>query len=372
MKTISYFCALLIPLTFFVQSYVEACSLFVLEGNDRLVLGENYDFYYGHGAIFVNPSGLNKTGLSDPTYTSVKWRAKYSSVTFNQFGRELPTSGMNEKGLTVFLLWNLDGGYPKVDPMKKPVINELQWIQYQLDNRATTSEVLSGIDDVAIMKAHADLHYAICDSKVECALIEFYEDGRKVYRQTRNLPLSVTNNSYEKTMEYYKTFANRPYEEIPSRKESLAYGAKGAWLTSAYNSQKRKGDPTERAFEQLQKVSLEYTFGDMFAWIFRGIPPGRTVWSIVFDPSMKKVEFRTRENLKRRFFNVQKLSRSCKEGALGADIQEGEGNIENIFKPYSRSMNEKIIAKSFEPLRDKFPAEEEKALIDYPDNFTCN
>ena len=33
--------------------------------------------------------------------TPASWVSKYGSVTFNQYGRELPTGGMNEAGLVV-------------------------------------------------------------------------------------------------------------------------------------------------------------------------------------------------------------------------------------------------------------------------------
>jgi choloylglycine hydrolase len=30
---------------------------------------------------------------------TISWISKYGSITFNQYGREFPTGGMNEKGL---------------------------------------------------------------------------------------------------------------------------------------------------------------------------------------------------------------------------------------------------------------------------------
>jgi hypothetical protein len=47
-------------------------------------------------------------------------------------GKEFPHGGMNEKGLVVELMWLSETGYPAAD--NRAGMNELQWIQYQLDN----------------------------------------------------------------------------------------------------------------------------------------------------------------------------------------------------------------------------------------------
>ena len=67
-----------------------------------------------------------------PDGNTISWVSQYGSITFNQYGKEFPTGGMNEKGLVVELMW-LDGTiYPQPD--ERPAIGVLQWIQYQLDN----------------------------------------------------------------------------------------------------------------------------------------------------------------------------------------------------------------------------------------------
>ncbi len=39
------------------------------------------------------------------------WRARFGSLTFNQFGRVLPMTGINERGLLVAQMWLDDGKY---------------------------------------------------------------------------------------------------------------------------------------------------------------------------------------------------------------------------------------------------------------------
>jgi len=73
---------------------------------EHFLLGQNYDFYYGHGLIVVSPRGLSKFSLSDKEEGRLHWVSKYGNVTFTQFGRELPMSGMNENGLAIAMMFH--------------------------------------------------------------------------------------------------------------------------------------------------------------------------------------------------------------------------------------------------------------------------
>lgn len=79
------------------------------------------------------------------------WTSKYGSVSFNMYGVGLPRGGMNEKGLIIEALVLLNGKFPSPDD--RPSINPNQWVQYQLDNFATTEEVISHVEDIRIRKA---------------------------------------------------------------------------------------------------------------------------------------------------------------------------------------------------------------------------
>src|SRR6185436_5175860 len=88
----------------------------------------------------TNLRGLFKTSMQTSDGKTISWVSKYGSITFNQYGKEFPTAGMNEKGLVVELMW-LDGThYPQKD--QRPSVDVLQWIQYELDNSATVEQVI--------------------------------------------------------------------------------------------------------------------------------------------------------------------------------------------------------------------------------------
>src|SRR5437773_8258818 len=89
------------------------CTTVCLFERERAVVAYNYDFYARDGLILVNKRGVTRTSWrrSQPA----AWTAAHGSVTFNQFGRDNPTTGLNEKGLMVSLMWLDEAVYPPAD-----------------------------------------------------------------------------------------------------------------------------------------------------------------------------------------------------------------------------------------------------------------
>ena len=105
--------------------------------------------------------------------------------------------GMNEAGLVVALMW-LDGTvYPAEDA--RPSFSVLEWIQYQLDNYGSVSEVLAHADEVRV-RGGTPLHYLVGDASGSAATIE-YLAGRLVVHTGSTLPTAnLTNNTYESSL----------------------------------------------------------------------------------------------------------------------------------------------------------------------------
>jgi penicillin V acylase-like amidase (Ntn superfamily) len=125
----------LILVCFFLNQAL-ACTTFCLRGNGEVLFGRNYDWDIGDALIFVNKRGVIKTSTEESPKPA-KWVSKYGSITFNQYGRENPTGGMNEVGLVVEQMWLDETQYVK-DP-SLPTIGTQEWIQYLLDTSATTA-----------------------------------------------------------------------------------------------------------------------------------------------------------------------------------------------------------------------------------------
>src|SRR5688572_33254112 len=108
-------------LTLFVVMFsaraLQACTAFLLSSGSHVVLGKSYDWdWEAEGMLVVNGRGVDKVALTQDTRDNrARWVSKYGSITFNQFGRELPNGGMNDAGLVVADLWRDGTIYPEVD-----------------------------------------------------------------------------------------------------------------------------------------------------------------------------------------------------------------------------------------------------------------
>ena len=76
----------------------NTCTTFFLQHNGQMVFGRNYDWLADAGMVCTNQRGLMKTSIKNPDGNTISWVSSYGSITFNQYGKEFPTGGMNEKG----------------------------------------------------------------------------------------------------------------------------------------------------------------------------------------------------------------------------------------------------------------------------------
>src|SRR5512144_123030 len=162
MKQLKFFaCVVLVLVSAVCGREAVACTTFCYADGGTLVFGRNYDWHIGDGMVVVNTRNVLKRALVDPY--PARWTSKYGSVTFNQYGREFPNGGMNEKGLVVEMLWLDQAEYPAGDG--RGALPTLQWIQYQLDNSATVKDVL--LTDRLVRIAYngvAKIHFLVADA----------------------------------------------------------------------------------------------------------------------------------------------------------------------------------------------------------------
>ncbi|MEO6567574.1 MAG: hypothetical protein ABIO94_02325, partial [Opitutaceae bacterium] len=87
----------------------DACTGFQFRVGENCYLAKNHDFMIGDGLLCVNRRGLGKRSVQ--VAQPAEWVARYGSVTYNQYGREMPNGGMNEAGLVVEMLWLHEAKY---------------------------------------------------------------------------------------------------------------------------------------------------------------------------------------------------------------------------------------------------------------------
>lgn len=302
-KSLSLFFPLL-----FLSISTFACTTFVLQKDSSLVFGRNLDWVSDDGALFVNRRNVKKTALVFPPERPVSWTSKYGSVSFNQFDKEFPFGGINEKGLVVEIML-VPGNYPKRD--KRPVLNELQWIQYQLDNSMSIEEVIASDKFIRISKVNQNLHFLICDKNGNTAVIEFTRKGMLVYKG-EDLPIPVLeNDSYYTSLEKNKNNQNCRFKTASN-------------LLSKYDS--KNNSPIDYSFEILDKVALDGS------------------WSIVYDIKKMEIHFRTASQKSIRKILVNEFDFSCNGlGKLYDLKKEDKGNVNTKFQNYSDEVNKGVL-----------------------------
>ncbi len=324
------------------------CTTFCLRDSGRVIFGKNYDWSIGDGLLIVNPRGLAR--VADSSDRPKRWTAKYGSVTFNQYGRDFPSGGMNEAGLAIELMW-LDGSrYP--GPDARPTVDVLQWIQYQLDTHASVAEVLASDRDVRIASG-APLHYLVADRTGQVATVEFL-NGRLVAHSGERLPVAaLTNDTYDASLGYQRGLGGK---SAPADQNSLPRFAHTAERVRAFAASPKK-DAVGYAFETLRQAEQ-----------------GNTRWSLVYELDRLKVHFRTRERRQIRDLSFADLDFRCSQPVrmldLAADVS---GDVAARLVRYQRDANRRIVEIAYKST--PFLATTAQAEIDrvarVPEAATC-
>lgn len=321
-----------------------------------MVFGRNYDWITGNGMVCTNQRGLSKTSDKTKDGTTISWVSQYGSITFNQYGKEFPTGGMNEKGLVVEMMW-LDGTkYPAAD--NRPAVGVLQWIQYQLDNCVTIDEVISSDKKIRIGE-NTPLHYLVADANGNVATIEFLE-GEMVVHKGKDLPFPVlTNDMYAASVEQTKA--------------AVTTGAGGS--QSFTNNSIDRFAKACNMVNQFQVSSISTALIDYSFNILDKVAQGsHTKWSIVYDITNKKIYFKTLGFSQGKNIAFSAFDFACHSPSKAWDMnQAGTGNVAGSFLNFSLDMNQRLVNKSFDESVSEFTVSQESRSRhgQYPGTVSC-
>jgi penicillin V acylase-like amidase (Ntn superfamily) len=310
-----------------------ACTTVLLEHQGEIAIAKSYDFHMGHGLIIVNPRGLAKYAMRSVSGRRLAgWVSRFGSVTFNQYGRELPASGMNEAGLVVEVMWLDETRYPAPD--ERPVVPDLQWIQYQLDNWATVTDVVEHAEDVRVDSSTARVHYLVCDRTAACVAVEFL-DGKMVLTTGAAMPVrTLTNSTYVESRVFLGQHAGfGGTMPIPGGAGSLERFVRASALATRAAGEDR-GEPglSDDAFAILGSVSQGPA----------------SVWNLVHDPVRRVIRYRTWASPRVKRITLSSLDFSCTTGLKALDVDaERWGDVTDSFLPYTAEMNLSIVRRSF-------------------------
>lgn len=335
-----------------------ACTTVCVPQSEEKVVGKSYDWDQDHGLVVVNKRGVKKTALTlDPRLKAASWESKFGSVTFNQHGREFPLGGINEKGLLVEIMWLDSSVYPKAG--ETPTVNELQWIQYHLDNYDSVEKMVADKDKVVVAKVYAPVHYMACDATGSCATFEYVKGEMKVHSGAALEVPTLANDTYADSLAFLKKHVGFGGElELPEGPESLPRFARATAGAKAFDP---KGETS----------AVKHAFG-----VLKSVAQGkRSVFNIVYEPKAKVVHFRTIQKPEVKTVQLAKFDFACTDPLETKVLDMNEdfsGDVSEKFVDYKRELNRKIIETSFSGLEIPVPKEIiEQLIVRYPENQPC-
>ena len=317
----------------------SACTTFCLKFKDQLIFGKNYDWNVDVGLIFINKQSIKKTSFKDDNGKQVSWVSKYGSITFNQYGREFPSGGINEAGLVIELMWLDDTEYPLDD---RPAIDCLQWIQYQLDQSKNLADIITHNKKIRI-NSSGKIHFLVTDALGNSHAVEFL-NGEIITNKTT----ALANSTFKKSNHYAKQQITNPYS-----KSSLDRFATAQKMVDTYSNQ----DLIPYGFQILDQVAQ-----------------GRsTKWSIVYDVKNKNIHFRTQRFRSIKSIQLADFDFNPESTVLMYDMnQDHKANIHKQFIPYQFELDKKIITTAIRQTRfiANTPAHVIHEWASYAQNYT--
>ena len=193
----------------------EACTravYFGLEG--QTVTGRTMDWFVSDmdTNLWMYPRGLER---NSNTATPLIWKSKYGSVVTTVY-EGVSADGMNEKGLVANMLYLAESEYPpEVAGDTRPTLPITAWVQYVLDNYATTAEAVEALrkEDFRMVTVAAPtgepgtVHLSISDASGDSAIFQ-YIGGKLVIHHSREYQVMTNSPTFDKQLAlngYWKT-----------------------------------------------------------------------------------------------------------------------------------------------------------------------
>ncbi|MBY0370311.1 linear amide C-N hydrolase [bacterium] len=344
---------------FSLAAISDACSTLGFSKETGYLVAKSYDWGQGHGTAVTNLSGMEKTGLKYwKDDQPAKWKSRFGSLTFNQHGREFPLGGMNEAGLVVEIMWLPETKAPDLD--QRDSVNELEWIQYQLDQFETTEQVRQASSKFRLSRVFATVHYMVCDKGGDCASFEYLPDDQgkgklEVLNAGPGSPAALTNRPYTQMLSAWKQW--NPQNALPFGEGSEARFIRGS--TFIENFDPAKMDPIDHAFAALQSVG----------------GTSLSKFHIVYEPLTGVVHFRTLGFRDIKVVDLKKLDLVCSRAQEKSKFlemnQAGAGDASGRFFAYTEKANEDLVRAGLSPLLWVLPKSTLSLLADHPKDQVC-
>lgn len=318
LKLANALCLLLLSLESF------PCTSLSYEGPGKKTwVAKSFDFASGKGYVFINKRNIQKKSLTFSFGLGKKWTSEFGSVTFNQVGRDFPFGGLNEKGLSMEILWLDDTKYPE-KVQRKNQVNESQLIQYVLDTATTVPEALDKIRSVSLVPIIAPVHYMICDVRKDCVVVEYLNQKLEVIPMLSGKERILQNIVYQ--------------DMIMSRMRPLG------------ESERVSADDINTIFDnssiRTEEEMVKKSFSDLDR-VFYQDSELRSQWQIVYNLDDKKIWFRSVNEPTIKSIDFGNYEFDCRIDPLEKVIDIDSpvsGDVQVHLVPFTKKINKGLLS----------------------------
>jgi choloylglycine hydrolase len=256
--------ATLLSTSLLTAAVSEACSRAVYFGKEgQTVTGRTMDWFVSDmdTNLWLYPRGLERSSNTKAPFT---WKSKYGSVVTTIY-EGAAADGMNEKGLVANLLYLAESKYPAASADdKRPTLPNSAWVQYVLDNYATTAEAVEDLRKESFrlvpIKAPTGepgtVHLSISDASGDSAIFEYIDGKLRIHhgKQYQVMTNSPTFDRQLPLVEYWKEIGGSTF--LPGTNRPTDRFAR---LSYYVNEAKQSADPREAVatvFSLMRNVSV--------------------------------------------------------------------------------------------------------------------
>ncbi len=338
-----------------IPQCAPACTGFALKDGNRVLVGFSYDQQFGAGHIYVNQRNMERRRYLLYAEKPVSWVSRFGSITFNLAGRDQPHDGMNEAGLVVLSMGLDDTRFPAPDA--RPAIDELGWIQYQLDTAASVEDVVQSMKSIRISsRSIGDSHFLIVDSVGKAAVIEYRGGQANVYTGDA-LP--------------YVVLANDNYPHMLARlKQQRAFGGDK-------EEEYRVGSSCSR-FARVASSALRYSPENApateYVWgILNEVRQSNSRYQVVYDTENRSMQYRDFNSTDVKTIAFRQVDFDCASPTQMTEIQSAyAGTMKGRFYSYDSNRSREALVEFNRKVIGYLPDEALQALAETPALSSCH